>query len=69
MFTPTEAELAHARQVLAAGEAGVGVVDGQMIDDVHVRMARATLARAAPAEGTGPAQGTAPAQGPGPDPP
>jgi citrate lyase subunit beta / citryl-CoA lyase len=46
VFTPTEAELAHARAVLAAGEAGVGVVDGQMIDDVHVRMARATLARA-----------------------
>ncbi len=48
MFTPTEAELAHARAVLAAAEAGVGVgvVDGQMIDDVHVRMARATLARA-----------------------
>jgi citrate lyase subunit beta/citryl-CoA lyase len=49
VFTPTEAELAHARQVLAAGGAGVGVVDGQMIDDVHVRMARATLARV-PAE-------------------
>lgn len=48
VFTPTEAELAHARQILAAGAAGVGVVDGQMIDDVHVRMARATLARAAP---------------------
>jgi citrate lyase subunit beta / citryl-CoA lyase len=46
VFTPTEAELAHAREVLAAGAAGVGVVDGQMIDDVHVRMARATLARA-----------------------
>jgi len=46
VFTPTAAELAHAREVLAAGEAGVGVVDGQMIDDVHVRMARATLARA-----------------------
>jgi citrate lyase subunit beta / citryl-CoA lyase len=54
VFTPTEAELAHARQVLAAGEAGVGVVDGQMIDDVHVRMARATLARAAPPQSTEP---------------
>ena len=63
VFTPTEAELAHARHVLAAGTAGVGVVDGQMIDDVHVRMARATLARAAPAEGTGPARA------PEPDPP
>ncbi len=46
VFTPTTAELAHAREVLAAGQAGVGVVDGQMVDDVHVRMARATLARA-----------------------
>ncbi len=45
-FTPTPDELAHARAVLAAGEAGVGVLDGQMIDDVHVRMARAVLARA-----------------------
>ena len=53
VFTPTEAELAHARQVLAAGAAGVGVVDGQMIDDVHVRMARATLARAAPPKALG----------------
>ena len=63
VFTPTEAELAHAHQVLAAGTAGVGVVDGQMIDDVHVRMARATLARTALAEGTGPARA------PEPDPP
>ncbi len=46
VFTPTAAELARAREILAAGEAGVGVVDGQMIDDVHVRMARAVLARA-----------------------
>lgn len=44
-FTPTEDELAHARAVLAASERGVGVVDGEMVDDVHVRMARATLAR------------------------
>jgi citrate lyase subunit beta/citryl-CoA lyase len=45
-FTPTQAELAHAREILAVGQAGVGVVDGQMVDDVHVRMARAVLARA-----------------------
>jgi citrate lyase subunit beta/citryl-CoA lyase len=45
-FTPTPDELAHARAVIAAGEAGVGVIDGHMVDDVHVRMARATLARA-----------------------
>ncbi len=57
-FTPTPDELAHARTVLAAGEAGVGVLDGQMIDDVHVRMARAVLARApdpAPEPAPGPA--------------
>jgi citrate lyase subunit beta/citryl-CoA lyase len=45
-FTPTPEELAQARAIITAGEAGVGVVDGQMVDDVHVRMALATLARA-----------------------
>jgi citrate lyase subunit beta / citryl-CoA lyase len=45
VFTPTPAELAHAREVVAAGQSGVAVVDGQMADEVHVRMARATLAR------------------------
>lgn len=46
VFTPSEVEVAHARAVLAASENGVGLVDGEMVDDVHVRMARATLARA-----------------------
>jgi citrate lyase subunit beta/citryl-CoA lyase len=46
VFTPTSEEVAHARAVVAAGAAGVGVVDGQMVDGVHVRMARAVLARA-----------------------
>ena len=46
VFTPTPAELAHAREVVQAAQAGVAVVDGQMADEVHVRMARATLARA-----------------------
>jgi citrate lyase subunit beta/citryl-CoA lyase len=46
VFTPTPAELAHAREIVAAGQAGVAVLDGQMVDDVHVRMARAVLARA-----------------------
>jgi len=45
VFTPTPDEVAHAQAVLAAGAAGVGVVDGQMVDEVHVRMARAVLAR------------------------
>lgn len=47
VFTPTPEEVAHAHAVVTAGETGVGVVDGQMVDDVHVRMARAVLARAA----------------------
>lgn len=46
VFTPGDAEVAHARAVLAASQDGVGVLDGEMVDDVHVRMARATLARA-----------------------
>ncbi len=46
VFTPTPDEIAHARAVLAAGAAGVGVVDGEMVDDVHVRLAQAVLARA-----------------------
>lgn len=46
VFTPSADEIAHARAVLAAAESGVGLVDGAMVDDVHVRMARAVLARA-----------------------
>ncbi|HEV7204430.1 MAG TPA: CoA ester lyase [Jatrophihabitans sp.] len=50
VFSPTEAQLAHARAVLDIAEAGgVGTVDGQMVDDVHVRMARQVLARVRPA--------------------
>lgn len=46
VFTPSADEIAHARAVLAASGSGVGLVDGAMVDDVHVRMARAVLARA-----------------------
>jgi citrate lyase subunit beta/citryl-CoA lyase len=46
VFTPSEQELAHAREVLRAAGGGVGMVDGQMVDAVHVTMARDTLARA-----------------------
>ena len=46
VFTPTPDEVAHARAVLAAGAAGVAVVNGEMVDDVHVRLAQAVLARA-----------------------
>ncbi|TDQ53892.1 citrate lyase subunit beta/citryl-CoA lyase [Actinomycetospora succinea] len=45
-FTPTDDEIAHARLVIEAGQSGVGVVDGEMVDDVHLRMAAAVLSRA-----------------------
>jgi len=49
-FTPSDAEIAHARAVLAAladvGGRGVAVVDGVMVDAVHATMARGVLARA-----------------------
>lgn len=44
-FAPAPEEVAHARAVLAAAEEGVAAVDGQMVDDVHLRLARAVLAR------------------------
>lgn len=50
VFTPSGAEMARARAVVAAvaagGVNGVALLDGEMVDDVHLRMARATLARA-----------------------
>lgn len=46
VFTPSEADVRHAQAVLRAADEGVAVVDGLMIDDVHVRMAAAVLARA-----------------------
>lgn len=46
VFTPTPEEVEHARAVLAAAEQGVGVVDGAMVDAVHLKMAQAVLARA-----------------------
>lgn len=46
VFTPTAEEVAHAEKVLAAGDSGVAMVDGQMVDAVHLTLARAVLARA-----------------------
>jgi citrate lyase subunit beta/citryl-CoA lyase len=52
VFTPDEAEVAWAREVLAANEAAVREgrgsfsLEGQMIDGASLRMAEATLARA-----------------------
>jgi citrate lyase subunit beta / citryl-CoA lyase len=46
VFTPTAEEVAAAEQVLAAAAQGVAVVDGSMVDAVHVRLAHAVLRRA-----------------------
>jgi citrate lyase subunit beta/citryl-CoA lyase len=49
VFTPSEGEIAHARAVIAAsreaalGGSGAGVLDGEMIDEVHVRLAMGVL--------------------------
>ena len=47
-FTPTSEELAHARRVIGAFEAGVGAVtlDGRMLDIPHLKLARRLLAAA-----------------------
>ncbi len=55
-FTPTPEQVEHARAVLAAGESGVGLLDGEMVDEVHLRMARAVLSRADTAPATGDAR-------------
>ena len=44
-FTPTEDEIRHALAVLEAAGNGVAVVDGEMVDQVHIRLAETTLAR------------------------
>lgn len=48
IFTPTEAEVAHARAVIAAfdGTAGVASLNGQMLDKPHLKLAEKVLARA-----------------------
>lgn len=52
VFAPTEAEIALARRQIAAFEAagaagqGVAVVDGRIVENLHVATARATLAKA-----------------------
>lgn len=45
-FTPTAEEVEHARRVLALESEGVASLDGQMVDAVHLAMARGVLARA-----------------------
>ncbi|GAY10057.1 CoA ester lyase [Pseudonocardia sp. N23] len=46
VFTPSPDEIARARRVLEAESAGVAVVDGEMVDAVHLKLARQVLARA-----------------------
>lgn len=46
LFAPTGDEVTAAEEVLAAAATGVAVVDGRMVDAVHVTMARHVLARA-----------------------
>ena len=45
-LTPTDQAVAHAKAVLAANTKGVGVVDGQMIDEAVARKARSVLTAA-----------------------
>ena len=45
-LTPTDAETAQARHILAESVKGVAVVDGRMIDEAMARKARRTLSRA-----------------------
>ena len=45
-LTPADEEVEHAKRVLAANEKGVGVVDGQMVDEAVARKARRILAAA-----------------------
>ena len=48
IFTPTEAEVVHARAVIAAfdGAAGVASLNGMMLDKPHLKLAEKVLARA-----------------------
>lgn len=46
VFSPSPEEIEHARRVLEAGAGGLGVLDGAMVDEVHLRQARTLLARA-----------------------
>ena len=70
-FSPGQAEIAHARAVVAAFEAqpdaGVLQLDGKMIDAPHLKAARRVLAQSvAPAEaGAMSGKGSLPERGPG----
>jgi (S)-citramalyl-CoA lyase len=46
VLTPTDEQVARARQVLVVNRQGVGTVDGQMVDEAVARRARLVLERA-----------------------
>jgi citrate lyase beta subunit len=52
VFSPSDAEVAHARRITAAYDEGVAngrgaiSLDGQMVDEANIRLARVVLARA-----------------------
>ena len=45
VYSVSPEAVAHAKRVLEAAAVGVATVDGQMVDEVHVKMARQVLAR------------------------
>lgn len=47
VFTPSASEIDTATRVIEAAATGVSVVDGEMVDEVHIRLARQVLDRAA----------------------
>jgi len=56
-FTPSQADVEHARRVVAAFASGAGVasLDGKMLDQPHLKQANQVLARAVLAHGIAPA--------------
>jgi (S)-citramalyl-CoA lyase len=46
VLSPSEEQVAKARQVLVVNRQGVGTVDGQMVDEAVARKARLVLERA-----------------------
>lgn len=50
VFTPSADEVRRAHAIVDAARAGVGVVDGEMVDEAHVKMAAAVLRRSGEVE-------------------
>lgn len=45
IFAPSEEEFKHALKVIEAAQSGVGTLDGEMVDEVHLRIARSVIAK------------------------